>query len=362
MCLSQKNKVKVVFILPSLSPGGAERVMSFVAQQLNKEEYDVSLWVISKPTKKDYKIDGIELIFFNKSRVLKSVYPLIKNLRAHKPKIVVSSIAHLNMMMGFISFLFPKIKFVGREANVLSVLDSFHNRKTRNKPWFRIAYLALDKILCTSNDMINDFKKVYRFPDKKLALINNPISETFENLTISPNKKKHPIQFITVGSLKKQKGHKRIISALSKLEMDFKYFIIGDGTEKDQIYMEIKENGLENKVIHIPFTNNVQNYLFESTLFLQGAYVEGFPNCLLESAAIGLPIVAFNAPGGLNEIVEEGFNGYIANNEAQFLELIRMSVNKKNWDHNAISKQTQFKYGSKTIVKKYENLLKSLIQ
>ncbi|RDY57593.1 glycosyltransferase [Flagellimonas nanhaiensis] len=356
----RNNKVNVVFILPSLNPGGAERVMSFVAQNLDKQEFNTSLWVISKPFENDYPIKDIEVKYFGKSRVLKSVFPLIKNIILEKPDIIISSIGHLNQMMGLISILFPKTKFIGREANVLSVLSQFHTKKSYGHRLFRFSYLSLDKILCTSKDMVNDFKQVYGFPDDKLALINNPISHKFNGQKITKNDCV-PIQFITVGSLKKQKGHERILKALSKLNFDFNYTMIGDGNERKKIMALVKELKLDNKITHIPYTKKVDEHLSSSDLFLQGAYVEGFPNCLLESAATGLPIVAFNAVGGLNEIVEVGKNGYIAQNENEFVSLVHKSIFEKNWDYQEISRNTHKKYGAEKILNKYETLFKTMV-
>ncbi len=356
----KKNKIKVIFVLPTLSPGGAERVMSFVAQNLNKEEFNTSLWVTGKPGEKDYHIKGIDCKYFKKSRVLKSIFPLINQLRLEKPDIVISSIAHLNKTMGLISKLFPKIKFVGREANVLSVLKEFRTKKSSNNGLFRFSYLSLDKILCTSKDMLDDFKKVYGFPEQKLALINNPISNQFEGKKES-RKKGGPVQFVTVGSMKRQKGHERILNALSKLDFDFNYTMVGDGAERENILALAKDLNLDKKITHVSYTKRVHEYLANSDLFLQGAFVEGFPNCLLESCAVGLPIVAFNAVGGLNEIVEEGLNGYIANSEQEFVSLIQKSVNEKTWNYKEIAKNAHNKYGTEKILGKYESLLKSLV-
>ncbi len=356
----KKNRIKVAFVLPTLSPGGAERVMSFVAQNLNKEEFQTSLWITGKPSENDYQIKEIDLIYFEKPRVLKSVGALMAQLRKEKPDIVISSIAHLNKLMGLISRFFPRIKFVGREANVLSVLKEFRTKKSSGHGLFRFSYLSLDKILCTSMDMLDDFKTVYGFPEQKLALINNPISHQFEG---KKEAQKHtgPIRFVTVGSMKKQKGHERILKALSKLDFEFTYTMVGNGSEREKIHALAKELKIDHNINHIPYTKKVDEYLSESDLFLQGAYVEGFPNCLLESSAVGLPIVAFNAVGGLNEIVQEGFNGYIANSEKEFVELVTKSVHEKEWDYKEIAKNTQDKYGTEKILSKYESLLKSLV-
>ena len=71
---------------------------------------------------------------------------------------------------------------------------------------------------------------------------------------------------------------------------------------------------LSSKITHVPFTDKVPEYLKESDIFLQGSFVEGFPNALLESCAVGTPVIAFNALGGIDEIIQDGVNGFMVDN------------------------------------------------
>ena len=54
------NKIKVFFFIPTLVAGGAERVMSFVAQNIDKNKFDVTLIVIG--FKKNAKYELLSLI------------------------------------------------------------------------------------------------------------------------------------------------------------------------------------------------------------------------------------------------------------------------------------------------------------
>ena len=56
----------------------------------------------------------------------------------------------------------------------------------------------------------------------------------------------------------------------------------------------MKEYQLQIKII---------DYLSDSDFFIQGSYVEGFPNSVLESCSVGTPVIAFNCPGGTKEII-----------------------------------------------------------
>ena len=91
---------------------------------------------------------------------------------------------------------------------------------------------------------------------------------------------------------------------------DFKYTIVGSGPLESLLKKKVVELGLEKNVDFIPYTNQVLNIVNAHDYFIQGSYFEGFPNALLESCTVGTPVLAFNAPGGTKEIVQEGVNGF----------------------------------------------------
>lgn len=357
------TKINITFVLPSLVAGGAERIMSYVSQHIDRELFNVTLLILGFKKDNAYTIHGINQVYLNKPRVLNATPKLIGYLKRNKPQIVVSSIVHLNTIIALVSIFFPKIKFVAREANVLSVLKKYnHNSRFYFPPLFvKIAYKIIDRIICQSKDMQYDMITNYGVSKQKTVLINNPITRNFKVKT-NTTKTQNPLKFITIARLSKEKGHDRIIEILSKLTIPFSYTMIGDGIEKDAIFKLIKKHNLEEHITHIPFTREIENYLSDSDIFLQGSYVEGFPNALIESSLVGTPIIAIKAPGGLDEIIEEGINGYVVNTIEEYLDKIHSLYNEFLFVPEKVAFIVTSRFGKDKIIKQYESLFLSLVK
>ena len=356
------SKIKVLFVLPSLKAGGAERVISFIASNINKQKFECTLIVIGKSEDAVYETEGIELHFLGKSRVLNAVPLMFKYLFIKRPQIVMGSISHVNRLLGLLSFFFPDIKFVGREASVLSVMNKYSSVSRKIKlPIFKNYFIRMAAIICQSEDMSYDLIKKFLVPKERIYIINNPISGNLPLKTVNSNtninNKKH---LITIGRLSKEKGHLRILKALSKVNFDFQYTIVGTGIEKDIIFQLAKDLDLFEKLTYITHTNDVATLLAKSDVFIQGSFVEGFPNALLESCVVGTPVIAFNAPGGTREIVKNGINGYIVEDESEFLQKINELLFQKEWNPSNVRKTVVGKFNKGHILGKYEQLFSKL--
>lgn len=354
------RKIKILFILPSLKAGGAERVIAFLSKNLNKQQFKCSLIVIGRVDDAVYSTEGIEVIYLNKKRVLNAIPKIINHLIFNRQEIVVGSISHVNKVIAMLSFIFPKTKFIGREASVSSIMETFTttNRKL-HFPFFKNYYNYLDAIICQSTDMAHDLVKYHAINKNKIYIINNPISGylPIRERNLFKNKVK---ELITVGRLSKEKGHERILKVLSKLDFDFCYTIIGTGKEKDYLFKLAEKLNILYKIKHIPYTKDIAYHLSKSDVFIQGSYVEGFPNALLESCVIGTPAIAFAAPGGTKEIIEKDVNGFIVSNDTEFIEKINYILYKKKWDPKQINASVVKKYNKEVILKKYEDLFLKL--
>jgi glycosyltransferase involved in cell wall biosynthesis len=354
-----EKKIKVFFFLPNLMAGGAERVMSFVAQNIDKEKFDATLFVIGNEKDSAFKTTNVKTVFFGKDRVLTAILEIFNAIRKGKPNVVMSAIGHLNIIMAFLSLFFPKTKFIGREVNVISILKDYSDSKKKSEYTFlsKLAYRLLDKVICQSKDMASDLIANFGVGKNKIVVINNPITNNFKVKHKSTDKN-NTLQLITVGRLAKQKGHSRILKSLTELKVHFHYTIIGDGPEKESIFALIDNYGLQEKVTHIPFTTDVPEFLANSDVFLQGSYVEGFPNALIESCAVGTPVIAYKAKGGIEEIIEENVNGYIAADDKDFQNKLESALRSvDSWSPDVISKTVTKKYSAEIIIKKYEDLL-----
>jgi glycosyltransferase involved in cell wall biosynthesis len=356
------EKIKILFILPSLKAGGAERIISFIATNLNNHKFRCILIVIGKEEDAVYSIKDIEVRYLNKRRVLTAIPELFRTIFIIKPKIVVGSITHVNRVLAMFSLLLTKVKFVGREAGVMSVMNKYTPTQPKALNLFLKKYHNyLDVVICQSNDMLNDLKKNNNIKKSKLVVINNPITDDFQLKKNSAYIKNDIIKYITVGTLDKRKGHIRLLNLLKKVNHLFHYTIIGSGDDLENINECIQALNLFDKVTLVPYTSEVSKYLRENHLFLNGSYVEGFPNVLLESCAVGTPVIAFDAPGGINEIILEGVNGFIVDSENEYVQKLNEINSNYDFNHEMVSQSVTSRYSKEFILSKYENLFTNLI-
>ena len=353
------KKIKVFITIPNLSAGGAEKVMTFLAKNINRKKFETTLIVIGKQENSAYDTTDINIKYLGNLHVRNSIFPLIKLIRKEKPNIVLGSISHLNTILGLISFIFKKTAFIGRETIVSSVQDEFYNKTSLKSKLFsiitKIGYKGLNYFISQSEDMKAEMINVKGIPNYKITTINNPASDNFQaKLKIPPYN--DCFKLITVGRLVKQKGHARILEVLSNFKQPFIYTIIGDGEEKEYILKLAEELNIIDKIKHIPFTKNVNNYLSDSHLYLQGSYVEGFPNALIESLAVGTPAIVYAAPGGINEIMKKYENGFIATNKIEFREyMLEVLENIENYQPSKVSQWVTNAYNSQKIIQNYED-------
>lgn len=354
------NRIKILFVLPSLKAGGAERVISTVARKLDKNIFHSTLVVLGSENDAVYPTDGIDVVYFNKPRLIKSIRPIFNIIRKKKPDIVVGSIAHVNRLLSIKKIYFRKTIFVGREASVDTIMEQFSNSGSFTFwMFYNNYYRFMDKTICQSKDMAEQLLSNYKLSSEKIVIINNPASEHLKKRITKINDEKIR-QIITIGRLSAEKGYDRTLNALSKLKIPFHYTIIGSGGLKDVLTELASKLNILDKISFIDYTQDIEKYLSISDLFVQGSHVEGFPNALLESCVVGTPAVALNVPGGTKEIIENNINGYLADNEDDFLYKIETALLKKDWNPEVIRESVIKKFNQDLIISQYETLFINL--
>lgn len=356
-------KKKILFILPSLKAGGAERVISFLAKNLDQNIFKIKIAVVGFKKDAVYSVDDLDVTFFNKDRMLNGIKPLFKFIKIHKPDIVFGTIRHVNILLGFYNLIFRNLRFIVREASVMSVMLQFSNSK-QQIPNFLLKFLynKLDAIVCQSNDIKEDLKHQLDIRESKLTTINNPITQ-ITHLSISKTKCSDLINFITVGRLSEEKGHQRILKGLAKVKnYRYSYTIIGSGPLELKIKDLANELDVLDNIKFIPYTSKVLEYLSKSDYFIQGSHVEGFPNVVLESCSVGTPLIAFDCPGGTKEIIEDGINGFLADSEDDFAKTLQNLNEIPVFERAVVQASVLSKFSSTKIIKEYENLFLTVLE
>lgn len=350
-----EKRKKVFFVIPSLKAGGAERIIAFLSQNFDKMKFDLKLIVIGHKCDTVFDVQNVEVVYFNKDSIRYSLKSLYMQINNDKPDFVMGTIGHVNLMLGFFSFIFRKTKFVCRVSSLVSKSDFIFRFPTVDKFICRYFYKRFSVIVCQSIQMKDDFVNFFDFNFPQITIINNPITslENFEKKSEGFTK----LSFITVGRLEYNKGHLRILNVLSKIKSyEFTYTIVGSGSLDKLLKERVIQLGLENKVDFVSHTTQILKIVNEKDYFIQGSYFEGFPNVILESCSVGTPIIAFDAPGGTREIVQDCVNGFIVETEFELEQLLN-DVNKlKSINSTEVKNSVYEKFDSRKILDQYESI------
>ena len=135
--------------------------------------------------------------------------------------------------------------------------------------------------------------------------------KTFEKKSYKTHK---PFQFLSVGRFHWVKGYQYSISAIAKLKKinkDFHYVIITKNNISEEILYQIDELSLNNyiEIINPDSQDNVYEIMKQSDCLILPSVQEGISNVVLESMAIGLPVISSDC-GGMKEIINYGRNGF----------------------------------------------------
>ena len=152
--------------------------------------------------------------------------------------------------------------------------------------------------------------------------------KTFEKKSYKIHK---PFQFLSVGRFHWVKGYQYSISAIAKLkQMDknFHYVIITKNVITEEILYQIDELSLNNyiEIVNPNSQDNVYEIMRQSDCLILPSVQEGISNVVLESMAIGLPVVSSDC-GGMKEIINHGRNGfYFPARDSTALEKLLLKV------------------------------------
>lgn len=366
--LSLKNdteKIKLLILTPTLQCGGSEKYVTLLCNNIDTQKFAVTLAVLNNADP-FYTITNksVTVIDLNVKHVRNALFK-IKHLAASvQPAIIFTTANHLNIFIAvFKNLFFKKFIVVARESNVVSINNKFAKFPVLYNWLCKKYYKRLDFIICQSIDMQEDLLKNYGINQGKTTVLNNPVeTDILQHAAALQTERKNKRKFITVARLSHQKGIDRLVRSVAKLKQPFTYHIIGDGENEAAIKNQIAALNLR----HCVFLEGRKKDPFagheDAALFLMGSYFEGFPNSLLEAGSRGIPVIAFEVPGGINEIIIDGENGLLVkdNDEDAFARAIEAGL-MTNFNPGHIQELTQKRFALPVIIKNTEVLLQQLI-
>lgn len=304
-------------IISSLNSGGAERVLSELANIWVSNGHQISLVTFAtKATVPFYSLDPkIHLFQLDQTHMecsllmrLKNSFARILSLRRTIQKLnpdVVLSFVDVTNITTLIATIALKIPVLVSERTHPGYykLPKFY-QKIR-----QIFYPNAACVVVQTNLVLDYFNK-NGFRNLNLKIIPNAVPKPIlSKPVISPPVKIKNI--VSVGRLCLFKGFDTLIQAFYQLLSVHPHLILtiyGEGNERLNLEKLIHSLGLQDKVCLPGVTQNIQDALINADLFIFPSRYEGFPNALCEAMAVGLPVIASDCSGNI-DIVRDGIDG-----------------------------------------------------
>ena len=296
--------MKILFVISSLTSGGAERVLTRLANYWSKKGWDVTILSILPHDLDFYKLeDNIKIVSlgirYKKNPIFNNLwylYGIRKIVKEGNYDAVISFISRINILT-LVSTIGVKTPIIISERNNYHALSSAILRFVR-----RVTYPLCDTLVVLSQ---YDYEKYSFVKNKKV--IFNPI-DNFLDVKFEDKEK----LILAVGSLTHQKGYDRLLKALSLVDLrGWKVIIIGEGPLEDEIKAMIAELNLTQYVSLIGRRKDINAFYKRASVFVLSSHWEGFPNVLAEAMASGCACVSFDCITGPSNIIKNGENGFL---------------------------------------------------
>lgn len=313
------NVMRILFIIPTLGSGGAERVVTLLANSFAQKN-EIAIFCIENENKNDYGLSGAVTVKSanvapRRGRKLLAVFDFIFNygemrrqltgyIREYKPNVVVS--------------ILPKADFITYRLRNIGGFKWISSE--RNDPWARSfferallkrIYSKCDCLICQTKNVENYYLKAGIV---RTVIIPNPVNSYHlsENMGFIEQYGRFAI---SIGRLDRQKNYEMLIDAFSmaikNIEFTYKLLIIGDGVLKDELQKQIDRLRLTEQVLLLGRQSNVQDYINRAEFFVMSSDYEGMPNALLEAMNGELPVICTDVrTGAARELIDDS-NGYL---------------------------------------------------
>ena len=252
-----KGKMKILFFLPNLYMGGAEKVTINMIRLLDKELFDIHLVTLTKDGSL-YELvpQHISLHCLNIPKTIFSIFRLRKLLLQLKPDIVFSTLfrTHIALDIALIGFKIRPITILRNPTSPKLILAEKGLSATRLL-LLKIAYKHAALILAQTPEMKEEMIEFFSVKEKKTQVFVNPldiltINDAIENIDNPFDN--HRINVVALGRLDKVKAIDTLLRSFQivvEKNKDFVLNIIGrDLGEKKKLMKMTKDLSLENNV------------------------------------------------------------------------------------------------------------------
>lgn len=359
---------RISIFIPSAQGGGVERIAVTLANGFAARGLLVDL-VLAKADGAFLAEVGsnVRIVNLDSNRVLSSVIPLARYLRAVRPNAMLSAMNYVNVV-ALTARLISGVptRLIASEHSTITM-----NRSSRPALFYDIllqmmrwTYSRADGVVAVSAGVADDLAVAIKFPRKRIKVIYNPVV-SMEMVAKAKKPIEHP-WFLSgsapvvlgVGRLNAAKDFATLIRAFARLraERPCRLLILGEGELREKLEQLISELGLNEDVALPGFTSNPYAFMSRAAVFVLSSAWEGLPTVLIEAMACGVPVVSTNCPNGPEEILENGrWGALVPVGNIEKLAIAIMETLDKDPKPNVVVRARDF--GAAQAIDAYLNIL-----
>lgn len=299
--------MKIGFLIGDLGGGGAENVVLRLVGAMEQRGHRVYLIVINANC--DYDTDHLKNIIFithqsDASAKKTALRNKLDELQADQP---------FDLFFPFLHYahkIICGIEPPNTYNSIRNTLSAQFSNKSAISTWLgKRRYRKLynnRKLLVPSNGVKQDLIEEMKINARCIEVINNPYD--FDYINARGNE---PLgvdipkpYLIHIGSFTAQKRHDLLLDAFSRQDEKYHLVLLGKGPLEASIREQIYSLGLEDRVHLVGWQSNPYNWIKNAILSILSSDYEGFPNVVVESLVLGVPVVSTNCPHGPAEILK----------------------------------------------------------
>jgi GalNAc-alpha-(1->4)-GalNAc-alpha-(1->3)-diNAcBac-PP-undecaprenol alpha-1,4-N-acetyl-D-galactosaminyltransferase len=311
--------MRITLVISSLWGGGAERVVSLLANGWAEEGQDVSLLTLEKEGGPEYFIhDSVEIRHLGLSHVsnhfleglvhnLRRIWVLRRAIRHLQPDIVVSFMDQNNVLTLLATCGFGTPVVISEHGDLLP--DDIRRIWSLLR---RVVYPLANMLVCPNSASLARLRTSIKVPG---IVIANPV--VVPPILRQGGQRAGPAGtffLVAMGRLVRGKGFDLLLAAFSRVadrHPDWSLTIIGKGPLRSELEEQSAALKLAGRVHFAGELADPFPMLRAAHLFVFSSRSEGFGNALAEAMACGLPVVSFDCPEGPRTIIRDGIDGIL---------------------------------------------------
>lgn len=313
------EKTRLLFLIPNLMHGGAEKVLVNLVNNLDKERYDITvqtLFDVGVHKKSILPHVHYKSVFKHQFKGNSHVFACFSPRTLYKTFIKEKydiAVAYLEGVAARIISGCPysetkKVAFIHIEQTDEKVFS----QGFKNIDEARACYNKFDTIAFVSKTVEPTFTKYMDEIKPKLCVKYNvneveKIAEKAKEEVSDIVFEKDVVNFVSVAKIIPAKGYDRLARVHKRLlDAGFKHkiYILGVGEQQASIEKYLKENLLENSFFFLGFRDNPYKYVQKADVYVCSSYKEGFSTAVTESLIVGTPVVT-TLCSGMEELLGE---------------------------------------------------------